>query len=213
MQFLCMTYIKLASLFIVRRRHSSSGPDLGVVEGQERQLLFAPHLGARLWQLVAVGEWGKEGGWSVCGCTGSVASSSDRRGAAGPPAARRLHLSVGGVQLQLKQQHPVVWEGQGGFCLLWHLQSLERLHAALAHRKWSHQPLESVLPPDYVPGGPVGAVVRQSEPAVALQRLPAMFQETQTQLVSTSSFRYWPRLQTCQIIKIRTRAILFSEYI
>lgn len=207
MHNLCVTYIQLVSVFIIRWRHSSSGSDLGVVEGQEQQLLFAPHLGTRLWQLVAVGERGKEGGGFVCGHTGSDASSSDGRRAAGPSTARRLHLSVGGVQLQLKQQHPMVWEGQSRFCHLRHLQALERLHAAPAVRKWSHQPLENVLPPGYVPRGPVGTVVRQSEPAVALQCLHTMSQKSQTQLVSTSNTGHWPRLQTGQIIKVWTRAI------
>lgn len=114
MHSLCVICNQLVSVFIIRRRHSPSGSYLGMVEGEERQLLFAPHLGARLWQLVAVGEGGQEGRGFVRGCAGSDACSSVGRQAPGPPAAWRLHLSVGGIQLQLKQQHPVVWEGQGG---------------------------------------------------------------------------------------------------
>lgn len=204
---------QLVSVFITRRRHSQSGSDLGVVEGEEWQLLLAPHLGARLWQLHAVGEGGQKGGGPARGRAGSDARSNDGRGAAGPPAAWRLHLSVGGVQLQLNQQHPVVREGQGGFRRLRHLQTLEWLHAAPADRKWRHQPLERVLPPDDVPGGPVGAVVRQSEPALALWRLPAMSQESQTQLVSASDTGHRPRLQTGQIIEIWTRAIFYFQNI
>lgn len=194
----------LLCVFIFRRRHAPPGPHPGVVEGEERQLLFAPHPGARLRQLAAVGEGGQEGGGRLRGGAGSDARQSDGRGAAGPPAARRLHLPVGGVQLQLEQQHPVVGAGKGGLGRLRHLQTLGRLHAAPAYRKRPDQPLEHVLSPGDLPRGAVSAVVWQPQPAVDLRRLPAMPQESQTQLVSSGDTGHWPRFQTGQILETQT---------
>lgn len=109
---------------------------------------------------------------------------------------------MGGVQLQLEQQHPVVRAWQSHLRHLWRLQALERLHAAPAVRERSHQSLGGVLPPDHVPGGAAGAVVRQPEPTVALQRLPTVSPKGQTQLFPTRSTGHWPGLQTGQIIVI-----------
>lgn len=103
-----VTDIQLLSAFTLRWRCSTSGSDRGLVEGKEWQLLFTPHLGARLRQFIAMGECREECGGFVCGCAGSNASSCNGCRAAGPSAAWRFHCSVGGVQLQLKQQHPMV---------------------------------------------------------------------------------------------------------
>jgi len=189
---------------LVRWRQSPPGPDPGVVAGEERQLLLAPHLRARLRPLVAVGERGEAGGGPVRRRAGRDAHAGDGRGAAGAPAARGLHRSVGGVQLQLKQQHPVVGEGRGRVGRLRHLQILERLHAAPADRKRRHRLLGRVLPSDDLPGGAAGGRrvdVRQPERAGALRPSPAISEEAQTKLVSPGDAGHRPRLQTGALIQ------------
>lgn len=47
------------------------GADPRLVEGAQRWLLLPPHPGAGYRELWAMGEGCAEGGWALCGCTGS----------------------------------------------------------------------------------------------------------------------------------------------
>lgn len=122
-------------LFFLRRREPAAEPATGDLEGEERRPRLPPHRRPGHGTLPPVGQRSAQsGGHLHGGAGGRGATLQARPGIRRRPPPRRLHFSMGGVQLQPCRRHAVDGQRQDCDGHVRRIETLERLHATPSHR-------------------------------------------------------------------------------